>query len=249
MPSTSRIQRIVERLEEEILSGRLGPRERLVEATLSARFGVSRTPIREVLRILEAKGLVTTRPSRGARVREIPWKEIEDLYAVRAVLESMALELAAGRLDRAYLKRLETKLRAMRRAARRADLRAYFEVDNEFHALIFGACGNDVLIDLLNTLERRVQKFRLALLSLPHRLPEAQRHHEAVLEALKRGDGKLAGDLRRTRIEASKALLAEFFRPLDLSVPPTRKTHEPPRRQGRQGRKGTSHRGGAEAPR
>jgi DNA-binding GntR family transcriptional regulator len=223
MPSTTRIQRIVEQLEEDILAGRLAPRERLVEAALSTRFGVSRTPIREVLRILGAKGLVTTLPSRGARVREIPWKEIEDLYAVRAVLESMALELAAGRLDRAAVRRLEAKLTAMRQAARRNDLRGYFKVDNEFHALVFGACGNDVLIDLLNALERRVQKFRLALLSLPGRLHEAQRQHESVLDALKRGDGKVAGELRRARIETSKAILAEFFRPLGLTPPPTRR--------------------------
>jgi len=216
--AASRTQRLVSRLEQEILSGRLGPRERLVEEALSARFGVSRTPIREVLRILEAKGLVT-RASRGTQVREISWKEIEDLYAVRAVLESMAMDLAAGRLDRLSVKRIEAKLRAMRQAALRGNVRQYFEVDNEFHALILGACGNAVLIDLLATLERRVQKFRFALLSLSQRLEEAQRHHEAVFEAVRRGDGKVAGDLRRGRIESSKAILAEFFRHLGFGVP------------------------------
>ncbi|MGH7266592.1 MAG: FCD domain-containing protein, partial [Candidatus Rokuibacteriota bacterium] len=88
---------------------------------------------------------------------------------------------------------------------------AYFDVDNEFRALVFGACGNEVLIELLRSLEWRVQKLRCALLSLPDRLPEAQARHEAVLAALKRGDGRLAGEIRRRRIEASKALLARFF--------------------------------------
>jgi DNA-binding GntR family transcriptional regulator len=212
--AASLTQRLVNRLEEETLSGALRPGERLVEEELSARFGTSRTPVREVLRILEAKGLVTTRVSRGAQVREISWKEIEDLYAVRAVLERMALELASRRVGPAYLHRLDGKLRRMRQAARRGDVRAYFDVDNEFRALVFGACGNQVLTDLLRTLERRVQKLRFALLSLPDRLPEAQAHHEAVLAALKRGDGRLAGEIRRRRIEASKALLARFFRSL-----------------------------------
>ncbi len=191
-----------------------------MEETLSARFGTSRTPVREVLRILEAKGLVTTRVSRGAHVREISWKEIEDLYAVRAVLERMALELASRRLDGAYLKRLEDKLARMRRAARRGDVRAYFEVDNEFRALVFGACGNQVLIELLRNLERRVQQLRFALLSLPDRLPQAQAHHEAVVQALKRGDGRLAGELRRRRIESSKALLGRFFQNLGWGATP-----------------------------
>lgn len=137
--SASLTQRVVNQLEEEILSGALRPGERLVEESLSARFGTSRTPVREVLRILEAKGLVTTRVSRGAQVREISWKEIEDLYAVRGVLERMAMELASRNLNQAYLKRLEGKLRRMREAARRGDVRGYFDVDNEFRALIFGA--------------------------------------------------------------------------------------------------------------
>jgi DNA-binding GntR family transcriptional regulator len=102
----------------------------------------------------------------------------------------------------------------MRQAARRGDVQGYFEADNEFRALVFGACGNEILTELLRNLERRVQKLRFALLSLPDRLPEAQRHHEAVLQALKRRDGKLAGELRRRRIDASKALLARFFRNL-----------------------------------
>jgi DNA-binding GntR family transcriptional regulator len=212
--AASLTQRIVNQLEEDILSGALRPGERLVEESLSARFGTSRTPVREVLRLLEAKGLVTTRVSRGAQVRETSWKEIEDLYAVRGVLERMAMELASRNLNQAYLKRLEGKLRRMRDAARRGDVRGYFDVDNEFRALIFGACGNEVLIELLRNLERRVQTLRFALLSLPNRLPESHRHHEAVLGALKRRDGKLAGEIRRRRIDSSKALLGRFFRTL-----------------------------------
>ena len=214
-------QEIATQLEQEILWGRFGPRERLVEEDLCVRFGVSRTPIREVLRILEAKGLVTIRASRGAQVREISWKEIEDLYAVRVVLESLALELAAGHLGETSIQAIGARLRAMRQAARRNDVRRYFDADNEFRALIFGACGNEVLIDLLTSVERRVQKFRFALLSLPGRLQEAQRHHEAVFYALRRGDGKLAGELRRSRIENSKALLASL-RPLQWGTPPAR---------------------------
>jgi DNA-binding GntR family transcriptional regulator len=210
--ASSLTQRLVRRLEEEILSGGLRPGERLVEEELSARFGTSRTPVREVLRILEAKGLVTTRVSRGAQVREISWKEIDDLYAVRAVLERMALELASRHVDRAYVRRLEEKLRQMRRSARRGDVRGYFQIDNEFHALVFGACGNDVLIELLRNLERRVQTLRFALLSLPDHLPKSQAHHEAVVAALKRGQGRLAGAIRRRRIEDAKALLGRFFR-------------------------------------
>jgi DNA-binding GntR family transcriptional regulator len=225
--AASLTQSLVNRLEEEILSGALRPGERLVEESLSARFGTSRTPVREVLRILEAKGLVTTRVSRGAHVREISWKEIEDLYAVRAVLERVALELASRRLDPTYLRRLEGKLLRMRQAARRGDVRGYFEVDNEFRALVFGACGNEVLIELLRNLERRVQQLRFALLSLPNRLPEAQAHHEAVMAALKRGDSRLAGELRRRRIESSKALLGRFFRHLGWGVAPSDAREEP----------------------
>jgi DNA-binding GntR family transcriptional regulator len=214
-------QGIASQIEHEILWGRFGPRERLVEEALCARFGVSRTPVREALRILEAKGLITIRASRGAHVREISWKEIEDLYAVRVALESVAMELAAGRLDDASIRAIGAKLHAMGQAARRNDVQRYFDADNQFRALVFGACGNEVLIELLTSVERRVQKFRFALLSLPGRLREAQRHHEAVFDALRRGDGKLAGELRRSRIENSKALLATF-RPLQWGPPPAR---------------------------
>jgi DNA-binding GntR family transcriptional regulator len=214
-------QEIATQLEQEILWGRFGPRERLVEEDLCARFGVSRTPVREALRLLEAKGLVTIRAARGVQVREISWKEIEDLYAVRVAFESFALELAAGRLHETRMRAIGAMLRQMRQAARRNDVRRYFDADNRFRALVFGACGNEVLIELLTSVERRVQKFRFALLSLPGRLREAQQHHEAVFDALRRGDGKLAGMLRRSRIENSKALLATL-RPLQWGASPAR---------------------------
>jgi DNA-binding GntR family transcriptional regulator len=220
-PPRPATQEIASQIEQEILWGRFGPRERLVEEDLCARFGVSRTPVREALRSLEAKGLVTIRASRGAQVREISWKEIEDLYAVRVAFESVAMELAAGHLDETSIRAIGGQLRAMRQAARRNDVRRYFDADNQLRALVFGACGNDVLNELLTSVERRVQKFRFALLSLPGRLQEAQQHHEAVFDALRRGDGKLAGELRRRRIENSKTLLATL-RPLQWGPPPAR---------------------------
>src|SRR4051794_36318495 len=118
-------EEIREQLIDDILSGRLAPRTRIVETRLAQELGGSRAPVREARRDLELFGFVVSSPSRGTQVREISPEDLLEIYPVRAALEGVAARAAATRIDEATLTQLEDLIGAMRDAATRNDHRAH----------------------------------------------------------------------------------------------------------------------------
>ena len=178
-------QGIFEALRDDVIFGRLNPRERLIEADLVARFGSHRAAVREALAALEQAGLVERQRNKGASVRDLKPQHVEQLYAVRVLLETtaagaIALPLAPGALDD-----MIAIQRAHERAVADNDLRRIFDQNNRFHRHLYAQCGNPVLVDLIEQCATRALTVRFHPYMDRAFLERVCRDHWAMIEACK----------------------------------------------------------------
>ena len=160
-------ERVVDALRDAIIAGRLKPGERIRERELVSLLGVSRSPLREAIRILETEGLITSLAHRGARISELSATDLHDMLDVRIMLESFAARLFIERLDEAVLRAMEEQVERSRAPGYRVDLQENFDLGLEFHDLLVGACGNRKVVQMHENLKRhqtRYQHFAFARL-------------------------------------------------------------------------------------
>ena len=181
--------RVSKEIEETILSGQFKPRERLIEMDLISQFGVSRTVIREALKRLEAKGLIRTTPYRGAVVADLTIEEIEEIYFVRAELEKIAARLVIKHITPKEVQHLKRLSREVERHLREKT-HQMIEVDSEFHRMIFKACRNRYLYDMIDFLRTKAHIVRFNAWSLPHRIEESISEHSQMIRAIEKRDLK-----------------------------------------------------------
>lgn len=143
---------IAEVLSEAIMEGRISGGEKLVEMKLQEELGVSRTPLREAFRELEKRGLVIIVPRRGAFVRVLSQKDIDDNFPVRAALEGLAARLACTRVTKEDIEELSNVLAGMDIAAKSDNAKVYLENHIQYHEIYINASGNDIIINTLRTL-------------------------------------------------------------------------------------------------
>jgi DNA-binding GntR family transcriptional regulator len=220
------VDQLAAALQARILSGEIASGTRLRQEALADEFGVSRTPIREALRKLEATGLIELRPHRGALVRHPTAREIREAYEVRAELEGLAAELAATRIQDAQLDRLREAERLFRRSitsllasrGRAPDpadetLRDWEQANDLFHIAIQEASGNErlrlTLADLHRSFPRRLTW--LALSGSSHLLEENVEQHAAVLRAIERRDASEARRLMSEHVRRAGELVVLRF--------------------------------------
>jgi DNA-binding GntR family transcriptional regulator len=176
-------------LRQAIWRGDLQPGEHLNEAALADRLGVSRPPLREVIRTLEAEGLVVSRPRRGAYVKQLSGDDVLEIYSVRCTLEAMAAELVIEESAPGVSNMLEEKLMELEQeSVRHADLPDVITIDLQFHRAFVAAAGNS---RLLHMWERLVGELRLALSLVPREFYDADfvhRTHRPLVEAIRAGD-------------------------------------------------------------
>jgi DNA-binding GntR family transcriptional regulator len=199
-----------ERLEEAILTGVLKPGERISEAILARRFGISRGPLREALSRLEGRKLVQRVTNQGARVVSLTQAEVIDLLVIREGLEGIACRLAAERISDAELEQLEALLDQHAQAEDIVSGRAYFQGEGEgdFHFRIVKASANARLAQMLShDLYSLLRLYRYRLSTKAERPLQALNEHRAVLAALKRRDPDAAEAAMRTHIRNSRASL------------------------------------------
>lgn len=206
--SSSLAEEIAASLEEEIISGRLRPRARLVEIELAARYGVSRAPVREAMRILEQDDLVS-KTVQGFEVADISPEDVAHIFEILEHLEELYTSRAVPHLDPARIAHMRKILTDMARAVRANDVGAYYRLNLAFHATIRKACPNRPLVSLLESLGKRTLRFRRLAMSIPGRLSESLQEHRRILTAIERGEADKAGQLAResarkayTRLEA-----------------------------------------------
>jgi DNA-binding GntR family transcriptional regulator len=194
----TRAEAIATELADAIVAARIAPGTALDEVQLAARFGVSRTPVREALRQLAPTGLVRIAPRRGAVVAVPDERQLAEMFVVMAELEAMAAALSAVAMTPAERRGLEAQHRAMAAMVRAGDVTAYRVANVAFHHLLYAGAHNAYLAEIATATRRRVAPFRAAQLEAPDRLRRSQEEHGAILTAILRGDAAgAAAALRR----------------------------------------------------
>ncbi len=198
-------------IREAILSGRYAPGQRLMADDLAQELGTSRMPVREALHRLEAAGLVSLTPHRGAVVSELSRDEIVEIYHIRAVLEGLAARLATPHLARRDHTRLVALLDEMASAAAAGpDQDRLLRGNRDFHEIIWKAAHAPRLHELLENLYIASQRFRNLSLLLPGRLTEVVQEHRRIARALATGEMAAAERFAKQHYEnTAQRLLVE----------------------------------------
>ncbi len=207
-------ERLRNELENEIATGRLFPGDRLDEVSLAARYGVSRTPIREALHSLAASGLIEVRPHRGAVVVDIGPERLLEMFEVMAELEAMCARQAARRISDAEHRELIEAHEACGIAEKAGDCDQYYAENARFHLVVYRSSHNSFLAEQARALHRRLQPYRRLQLRVRHRLATSYREHGEVIEAIAAGNGELAAD----RLRAHVRVQGERFTDLIASI-------------------------------
>jgi DNA-binding GntR family transcriptional regulator len=192
------------RIKDEILDQRLLPRQPLVEAELAARYGMSKTPIREALLTLARERLVEFSSFRGGRVRDFTAEDAREIYEVRELLEPFALERAAPRLGEDELRSLRSLLEDAKAAAKEGDRRRLSRLNRAFHSALVAGCGHERVIEILSQMQDQVGVMSLRLWSVQATHLHEASQHEAVLEAIEAGEVGRAARLLREHISEFK---------------------------------------------
>ncbi len=175
-------------LREAILKGELKPGERLMELQLAAKLGVSRTPIREAIRMLELEGLAVTVPRKGAQVAKMTEKDMEDVLQIRRALDELAVSLACDNMTEDRLEQLHEALLRFAESTRTGNVKKIAQTDVAFHEVIYQAADNPKLISLLNNLRQQMYRYRVEYLKKDDVYPVLIEEHEKIYEGLKRKD-------------------------------------------------------------
>jgi len=171
-----------------ILSGRFHPGDRLVENDLAALLGVSRSPIREALTELSKSGVVEREPGRGCRIRQWSRADLEELFAIRALLEGYAARLACVRYGPSEQTAFDRILGDMRLAAERSDFAEMIDLDLAFHLVLWRCAGNRLLLQVLESLSQQFRLFLTLNWKFHGGLERVAENHRVVVEAIASGN-------------------------------------------------------------
>ena len=202
---------IVSQLRQEIAAGIIPFGEKLSEARLAQRFGVSRMPVREALKELEASGFVAIEHRRGTFVRRLSRPEILDLYEVREAVECMAARLCANRGSNEIIVLLGEVMFAMADAAERGDGEGYSAIDERLHELIMQGAGNGPLADYYRLLMQQLHRGLLSLIVTRRegRMERSLAEHRAIVSAIRARDAQAAEAAMRTHVQQGRLELAD----------------------------------------
>ena len=200
---------VANRIRELVERGELAPGERISEKQLCDSFGVSRTPLREALKVLASEGLVELLPNRGARVKRLTYKIVKDTYDLMGALEGLSGELACQNISDEGIATICQLHDNMLVHYHNRELTDYFRVNQEIHERILHASDNDVLIEMYNNLSQRVKRVRYSKQMTDAYWRQAVQDHESMVDALKQRDSKRLGYVLREHL-CNKLEVASF---------------------------------------
>jgi DNA-binding GntR family transcriptional regulator len=206
---------LVERLRALIVEGQLKSGAKIAEPELCERFGVSRTPLREALKVLAAEGLVELAPNRGARVAKISAEAIEELFPIMGMLEALAGELCCQRMtadDMALLEALHARMLAHWKAG---EWMPYGRLNRQIHEEIFRIGGNETLAAMYQSLLVRTHAVRFIARKTPERWKEAIEDHEQIMAALRKRDAAAISAVMRAHLRHKADVVHEALSMLD----------------------------------
>jgi DNA-binding GntR family transcriptional regulator len=185
---------VADRMRELIRSGEMEPKARINESELTERFGISRTPLREAIKILATEGLLELLPNRGARVASISETELEEMMEVIAGLDALAVDH-----------------NAMVAAWQSGDEAGYFSHNRRIHEGIMAASRNVILANIYESLSGRIQRSRYSAHQTPDQWARAVSEHERMIELLRARDGAALAVLMREHIRGKKSVIAANY--------------------------------------
>jgi DNA-binding GntR family transcriptional regulator len=185
-------QEVVEKLRYAILSGVFQPGHRLIESQLCESLGVSRPSLREALRSLQAERLIEIIPNRGPQVPVLSWRDAEEIYEVRELLEGEAAARCALTIHDEDIAALKGCIDAFRRAVHQNDPVEQVNIANGFFAIILRNCGNKIIEEVEASLLARVTFLRARSMSLPDRLKKSHDEIKVIYNAIRERDPQKA---------------------------------------------------------
>lgn len=196
-------------LRNEIVTGAYKPGTKISQEMIAETLGVSRMPVREAIRRLQAEGLVTSTPHKGCVVTQLTKEELEELYDIRLALETLAMRLATANITNEELRNVEAIFTKMTKAARNNEYN--FKINQQFHMAIYEASKRPRLVRMLASIWASIEPYRRAFTSLPGRIPVALEHHRCMLEALQSRDADKAVHYVQEHLKEVSAELHNFL--------------------------------------
>jgi len=203
---------VVARLRDMIVEGELLPGTHIPESSLCERFGISRTPLREALKVLGSEGMVTLLPNRGAVVAALTLKDVDDVVKVIDVLEGLAAPAACEQLTDQGRKQIEAMHDQMVERRSQGDLMGYFKQNQAIHEAIVDAAGNPVASTIYRSLLNRIRRYRFIGNRESERWERALAEHEQFLDALRQRDGELLRQLLHSHLRNGWRVTRELVR-------------------------------------
>lgn len=193
-------EEVVARIRERLIEGHIAPGARIPEQELCKALNISRTPLREALKVLAAEGHVVLLPNRGARAAKLTISDVRDLFEVSAALESAAGELACPRIGDAEIASIAAQHANMVAHFEARDMPAYYACNRAIHEAIMHACGNAVMIGIYESVSARIRRARYITPMTEAHWRVALLEHEAMLNALQRRDGPMLAMILKTHL-------------------------------------------------
>ena len=196
---------VYEYLSDSIIERKIGPGEKLLEKDLCQKFSISRSPLRECFRILEAEGLITINPRKGAYVTDFSRKDVEDVFLVRSKLEGLAAKLAIQNLTEKEITTLNDLIIKMDEAIRKRETRSFLQLNDRFHNIFIKASNNEILEKTLKSLGKGIW-LRIPFLYFQSQsaLDLSNRKHKEIVEAFTKKDPVSVERLVEEHMEHSK---------------------------------------------
>ena len=197
-------------VREQILSGNIGPHERLIETKLAKEIGTSRTPVREALHNLELEGLIQSVPRVGYTVKPLNPTEVQEICAIRVVIEGLA---ATWAMEKAYTKlmtELKKNIAKTEETIARGEIRAFVDLDGQFHEIIARLSGSERLLELAQALRRHMLRYRVESIYSADNVCRALQGHKGILAAFEKGDPEGVGQAIRLHLDQSKADIVKY---------------------------------------
>lgn len=207
-----------QRIRTMIVNERLEPGTRVPEKQLCEQFGISRTPLREALKVLASEGFVELLPNRGARVVRLSRSMLEDTLDVMSSLEGLSGELACRRISTGEIENIRELHEQMLKHYRSKDLHSYFTVNRSIHEALVDAARNPVLSSMYRNLNGRVRRFRFSTQMTPEHWSQCVYEHEQILTALTERDGPRLGSILRHHLRHKLDLINEHISKAQLDI-------------------------------
>ena len=204
-------EELIDRLRTMIVEGVLTAGEKVPERALCDKLGVSRTPMREALKVLAADGLLTLEPNRGARVRAITLDDLEEVFPLMGALEALAGELACANITDAQMTELRKTHELMLECFHASDLSGYFRHNQRIHEIIMQAAGNATLSSMVQSLAVRVRRARYLANMSSERWQQAVAEHEEIIMALDVRDGQRLGAILKRHLANKFATVRQWL--------------------------------------